>query len=797
MMKGINFVLVAVVLSVVCGERIVLNCRKDLKSQIEDAENGSEILAPSGGCEFVLHKHVNVTRDDITIRGLRARVRDGYPEPILNVTGDRFVMTDFELTGNADSILDGLRETLVYLHGNDFDIRRGKVSLASRDAIGIQPVWFSPNKRIDRGRVSDIVGYRNSRETVSLGNFPLLDFDTGDYGTEEERKTVYVSNVHLENIRAYGSELKGALEVSDGVEDIVVKNIYAEDCRYGIAIQDHGVSEYESNNRVSVSNLIVFDSDFAVLSQTNPIPHSDISFKRVLATDCTRGLRMRHIARLRMDDVRVLESGGYFLVQRGRSLNEFEDCPSLRIRDLLISGGGAQAVAIQQSSGVSLTGISLAEEPKVSKFDVGVQFMEEKGKSAKNELEIKQSFLDPAREDDIKIVPATPVPEPTEEATEPPETPLPEVEPPAFTEAPKPDRGGDPMVFLRCSRDLEQQLAEAEPYATLIGPSYCTFKVRRTIKLRQPQILTGLKVQLVGDTSTPIFSIESEDVKIFQFSLKGNGRGAPLMVIISGGNFFIEDGSFSSTDGDAVALEPRNDATSLEGGHFRRLRGNRIGGYLLSLRAGSKPKAFAKNFFIEDLSLTKGGGVLKMNDGVENVFAHDLSARDCKTAVLIKHNGSKSLVSSAFVTSLSAKNCNRGVQATNGSDRKMHLSMADISLINCVRGIRLTNVKGPRIYGVRIKNSRRDPITLTSCDFAVLRVVDIDGTSPLVIDSAIYIYRSKKVIVATPTIGAETQFNYGLTFDEGNKTPRWARFLMIINEDFAAAKKSPIRIVGG
>eukprot|EP00189_Rhodosorus_marinus_P000994 CAMPEP_0113958928 /NCGR_PEP_ID=MMETSP0011_2-20120614/3812_1 /TAXON_ID=101924 /ORGANISM="Rhodosorus marinus" /LENGTH=797 /DNA_ID=CAMNT_0000970085 /DNA_START=683 /DNA_END=3076 /DNA_ORIENTATION=- /assembly_acc=CAM_ASM_000156 len=797
-MKGVDVVvLVAVVLSVVCGERIVLNCRKDLKSQIENAVSGSEILAPSGGCEFVLHKHINVTRDDITIRGLRATIRDGYPEPMLNVTGDRFVMTDFELTGNAESILDGLRESLVYLHGNDFDIRRGKLSRASRDAIGIQPVWFSPNKRIDRGRVSDIVGYQNSRETVSLGNFPLLDFDTGDYGTEEERKTVYVSNVHLENIRAYGSELKGALEVSDGVEDIVVKNIYAEDCRYGIAIQDHGVSEHESNNRVSVSNLVVFDSFFAVLSQTNPIPHSDISFKRVLARHCTRGMRMRHIARLRMDDVRILESGGPFLVSRGRSLNEIEDCPQLKIKDLLISGGGAQAVAIEQSSGVSLTGISLAEEPEVSNFNVGVQFMEEKGKSAENELKIKQSFLDPARKDDVKIIPATPVPEPTEEPNEPPETPLPEVTPPAFTEAPKPDRGSDPVVFLKCSRDLEEQLSEAEPYATLIGPSYCTFKVRRTIKLRQPQILRGLKVWLEGDSSTPIFSIESEDVKIFEFRLKGNGSRAPLIAIISGGNFFVEDGSFSSTDGDAVAVEPRNDTTSLEGGHFRRLRGNGIGGYLLALRAGSKRAAFAKNFFIEDVSLKKGGGVLQMNDGVENVFAHDLSAIDCKTAVLIKHNGSKSMVSSAFVTSLSARNCDRGVHATSGSERTMHLSMADINLRNCVRGIRLTNVNGPRIYRVRIKDSIRDPVTLTSCDFAVLRDVNIDGTSPSAIDSAIYIYRSKKVIVAAPTIGAQTQFNHGLTFDEGNETPLWAKFLMIVNEDFAAAKKSPIRIVGG
>ena len=44
----------------------------------------------------------------------------------------------------------------------------------------------------------------------------------------------------IENIRAYGSRLRGPVEVSDGSEHITVRDIYAESSFYGVDVQDHG-----------------------------------------------------------------------------------------------------------------------------------------------------------------------------------------------------------------------------------------------------------------------------------------------------------------------------------------------------------------------------------------------------------------------------------------------------------------------------------------------------------------------------------------------------------------------------
>src|SRR6185369_8540779 len=83
----------------------------------------------------------------------------------------------------------------------------------------------SKDEDIVGGGVRDIVGRGVVRDTVSI---------SGSSG--HGRK---IRNVLVDNVRCYNSRLRGAVEVSDGTDNITVRKVYAEDAVYALDVQDH------------------------------------------------------------------------------------------------------------------------------------------------------------------------------------------------------------------------------------------------------------------------------------------------------------------------------------------------------------------------------------------------------------------------------------------------------------------------------------------------------------------------------------------------------------------------------
>mmetsp|Transcript_917 Transcript_917/g.1408 ORF Transcript_917/g.1408 Transcript_917/m.1408 type:complete len:115 (+) Transcript_917:426-770(+) len=88
----------------VAANPIILDCRAELKEQIVAIPAGSELIAPAGGCEWVVSKTTILNTNNITLRGVHARMRDRFVRVVLIVNADGFRMFDCVFTGNRGTI---------------------------------------------------------------------------------------------------------------------------------------------------------------------------------------------------------------------------------------------------------------------------------------------------------------------------------------------------------------------------------------------------------------------------------------------------------------------------------------------------------------------------------------------------------------------------------------------------------------------------------------------------------------------------------------------------------------------
>jgi len=347
---------------------IVLDCATPLRDQITSAPADSELLAPAGGCEWAVFRTIKISQPGIILRGVNVRLQAGYARTIFAVEGDRFSMYDFVLTGNRGSIWDKLRQSMVVLRGSNFHLERGQLINSSRDGIS---VGTSKTRDIDGGVIRDILGIRNGRETVSLS--------TAKNGGPRTR------NIVVDNIRSYRSSARGALEVSDGVENIIVRNIYAEDSFSALGIQDHKEPD-QANKNITISNVFAKNCSFGINCQTDPeIIHSNIAITRVNIEGGYQALFMRNLVVIQIHDIRTsnLRAGPYTA--------SFLNVYSLRMRDLYMSRGEARKAALnfEGSQDVKLKSVVLGEDFTTPH---GIRFKIDFGRD-RTELNVEQSQL--------------------------------------------------------------------------------------------------------------------------------------------------------------------------------------------------------------------------------------------------------------------------------------------------------------------------------------------------------------------------------------------------------------------
>lgn len=261
-----------------------------------------------------------VVRKPLTLQGLCARLPEKLGNtPLVIVESEGVAFTDFELTGNRDSVDQKDRCALLIVRGGGFRVERGEFINSSKDGVMIDGPEVK-GRDIVGGVVRDIVGRGVVRDVVSLGG-------GGEHGHR-------IRNVLVDNVRGYDSRLRGAVEVSDGTDNITVRKVYAEKSVYAIDVQDHGKPP-QINSNVLVEDVYAVDCTHALRTANHPHGHTNLTIRDITAERCTAPLKISNTDNLTLQNVRVIDH------PKGKTPPiSITNCHGIFVRDVVIRNSG-------------------------------------------------------------------------------------------------------------------------------------------------------------------------------------------------------------------------------------------------------------------------------------------------------------------------------------------------------------------------------------------------------------------------------------------------------------------------
>jgi hypothetical protein len=315
---------------------------RDLQTVVDAAATNSVVIC-NRNHQFPLATPVTI-RKPLTLQGINARLpKELGNTPLLVVEAEGVAVTDFELTGNSDSVPQKERCALLIVKAGGFRIERGLFVNSSKDGVMIDGPSVT-NRDIVGGIVRDIVGRGCVRDVVSIGG-------GGVHGHR-------IRNVLVDNVRGYDSRLRGAVEVSDGTDNITVRKVYAERSVYALDVQDHSQPQ-EINSNVVIEDVYAVDCTHAIRTANKPHGHSNLTMRDITAERCTAPLKISNTSNVTLQNVRVLDHPAG--KQPPISITR---CDGVSVRDVAIKNSGHKgpALLLDNCNDSLIDGLSLQGE---------------------------------------------------------------------------------------------------------------------------------------------------------------------------------------------------------------------------------------------------------------------------------------------------------------------------------------------------------------------------------------------------------------------------------------------------
>lgn len=226
----------------------------------------------------------------LTLQGLHARLPDKLGKTaLIEVKAEGVTLLDLELHGNYDSVPQDRRSTLIWIAKGDFRIERCRFFDGSKDGVMITP---EPDQGdLVGGVVRDIEAHRMGRDAVSISG--------GNRGSR-------VRNVTVENVNLETGYFRGAVEVSDGTQNIAVRNVRADKCVYAVDVQDHK-GQSAPNVNVFLEDIAAVDCKHIVRTANSPRGHANLVLRNLAATRCQRPLVLSNTENVVLDGLRIEE----------------------------------------------------------------------------------------------------------------------------------------------------------------------------------------------------------------------------------------------------------------------------------------------------------------------------------------------------------------------------------------------------------------------------------------------------------------------------------------------------------
>lgn len=312
--------------------------------QLIDSVPDYSIIICNPNKELLVPTPIEINKP-LTLKGLHARLPEKLgKQSIIEIKSENVTITDFELTGNANTIPQSERAALITVYTGGFRIERGLVRNSSKEGIEVDQREFP--KPVDGGVIRDIEGRACVRDVISLG---------GPAGPEQ-----HVCNVLIENIRGYNSSMRGPVEVSDGCVNITVRKVYAENCSYAIDVQDH--NKKEINRHVLIDDVYALNCNHAVRTGNHPNGHSYLTITNITAEKCKKMMYVYNTNNVNMQNIRIISYAG-----EGPAMY-VKNCNNLILRDLALINctSKEEGILVENCNNVTIDGIRMKNSENLS-----------------------------------------------------------------------------------------------------------------------------------------------------------------------------------------------------------------------------------------------------------------------------------------------------------------------------------------------------------------------------------------------------------------------------------------------
>ena len=259
-----------------------------LQQMINEAPLGATIICDAGQ-QLELSEALRINKA-LTLKRLNARLPKKLGKTSLIVADAEGVsLLDLELHGNYDSVDQENRAPLILIQRGDFRIERCTFYDSSKDGVEINPLEMKHD--IVGGVIKDIKAFRMGRDAVSISG--------GNFGQR-------VRDVTIENVSLKKGYLRGAVEISDGTENIQVRGVYAEDCLYAIDVQDHR-GRSAPNTNIHIEDVTAVNCQHAIRTANSPRGHTGLVLKNFTAEGCERPLRISHTTNISIEGFKIMD----------------------------------------------------------------------------------------------------------------------------------------------------------------------------------------------------------------------------------------------------------------------------------------------------------------------------------------------------------------------------------------------------------------------------------------------------------------------------------------------------------
>lgn len=258
----------------------------DLQRVVDQAAEGDTVVCDAS-TTLTLRAPIVINKP-LTLRRLTARLPEGLSRTaLIEVKSSGVTLQDLELHGNYDSVSQDERRTLCWIARGDFRVERCHFFDGSKDGIMLTPELGKGD--IVGGVIRDIEATRMGRDAVSISG---------------GNKGALVRNVTVENVTLRKGYLRGAVEVSDGTENISVRHVRAKECVYAIDIQDHR-GDSAPNVNVLFEDITAIDCRYIVRMANSPRGHANLILRNLKGVRCDWPVEVSHTQHVVIDGVRI------------------------------------------------------------------------------------------------------------------------------------------------------------------------------------------------------------------------------------------------------------------------------------------------------------------------------------------------------------------------------------------------------------------------------------------------------------------------------------------------------------